>query len=288
MPFVSIVVCSLNRKSSLKECLINLSKIDYSKTRYEIIVVDGGSTDGTDYLMKKHFPDARFVLDTRIGISHARNTGAKNAKGLFVAYTDDDCVVSKDWLRNLIAGFSSEKIGAVGGPVRLLHPESIHQKLLAKAALGLYDIGEGTCEVKTLITSNMAVRREVFQKIEFDTKLGRRGSALYDLEDIGFCESLLEHGYKLLYTSDALVFHNIDIRKANMRYILTRALRGGISLYFMRKKRAKSRKEIFAGLLQRIPGNLLLFVEKPGIENLYLVARNVTACLTSLNETWLS
>jgi len=142
LPFVSIVVCTLNRKDSLNECLAHSVKIAYPKSRYEIIVVDEGSTDGTDELVKKKFPNVRFILDERKGVSYARNKGAENARGEIVAYTHDDRSVRKDWLRSLITGFSHPKIGAVGGPVRLLHPEKIPRKLLVRAALGIYDLGD--------------------------------------------------------------------------------------------------------------------------------------------------
>jgi len=251
-------------------------------------VVDGGSTDGTKGLVKKNFPDIRFMLDERPGVSYARNTGAENARGEIVAYTDDDCIVGKDWLRNLIAEFSNPKIGAVGGPVRLLHPEAIPRKLLVRSALGIYDFGESirtARNVRELITANMAVRREVFHKIKFDTELGRKGKALFDAEDIDFCEALLEHGYELLYTPDALVYHNINVSKVNMKYVMMRAVYGGVSLYLMKKKRAKSRINILSSLLRYMPGNLLLFLQNRTTENLCFLIGRIVACFAFLKDT---
>jgi len=51
-----------------------------------------------------------------------------------------------------------------------------------------------------LITANLAVRREVFEKNRFDASLA------HDLEDIDFCRSLMEAGYKLLYVPNAKVY----------------------------------------------------------------------------------
>jgi GT2 family glycosyltransferase len=287
LPLVSIVVCTLNRKDSLNECLAHLVKIAYPESRYEILVVDGGSTDGTKDLVKKNFPNVRFIVDERKGVSYARNTGAENTRGEIVVYTDDDCIVGKDWLRNLIAEFSNPKIGAVGGPVRLLHPEKIPRRFLVRTALGVYDLGESvrtTRNVRKLITANMAVRREVFHKINFDTELGREGKALFALEDIDFCESLLEHGYGLLYTPDALVYHNINVSRVNMKYLMMSAIYGGVSLYFMKKKRAKSRINLFASLLRYMPGNLLLFLQNRTTENLCFLIGKIVACFAFLKD----
>jgi GT2 family glycosyltransferase len=287
LPLVSIVVCTLNRKDSLNDCLAHLFKTAYPKSRYEIIVVDGGSADGTKDLVKKNFPDVRFIVDERKGVSYARNTGAENARGEIVAYTDDDCIVGKDWLRNLIAEFSNPKIGAVGGPVRLLHPENIPRKLLVRSALGIYDLGEcirTTRNVRELITANMAVRHEVFHKVKFDTELGRKGKELFDAEDIDFCESLLEHGYELLYTPGALVYHNINVSKVNMKYVMMRATCGGVSLYLMKKKRAKSTINIFASLLRSMPGNLLLFLQNRTTENFCFLISRISACFAFLRD----
>ena len=57
-----MVVCTLNRKNYLNECLMNLVNIEYPKSRYEIIVVDNGSTDGTAELVKKQFPKVKYIL----------------------------------------------------------------------------------------------------------------------------------------------------------------------------------------------------------------------------------
>jgi glycosyltransferase involved in cell wall biosynthesis len=93
LPFVSIIVPTLNRKVYLRNCLDSLLKLDYPKTKLEIVVVDNGSTDGTTEMVHKEFPQVVVVLEKRRNSCFARNAGWKNAKGQIIAYTDDDCVV---------------------------------------------------------------------------------------------------------------------------------------------------------------------------------------------------
>lgn len=129
LPFLSVVIPTLNREKYLEKCLTSLFKIDYPKANFEVIVVDGGSNDGTMVMVQRKFPEVKFILERRKGRSYARNTGWKQANGQIVVYTDDDCVLDRSWLRVLASGFDSKEIGGVGGPLLLLlHPKSICEK----------------------------------------------------------------------------------------------------------------------------------------------------------------
>lgn len=282
LPFVSVIVPTLNRKKYLKDCLNSLLKIDYPRSRFEVIVVDGGSTDGTKELVEKNFPEVKFILEKRKGISYARNTGEKNADGQIVAYTDDDCVVDRGWIKKLVSGFTSPKIGGVGGPTYLLHPELIPKKFLEETVLGLFSFGEKTCPVNLLITANLAVRHDVFKKAEFDVLLGRRGNVLYSWEeDVDFCKNLLELGYMLLYVPDAKVYHNVDPKRATFRYILKRAFYGGISAYLVERKR-KSKIALIARSLRSVAGALISFYQKRTITDFHWLIKVTSVFLASI------
>ena len=243
MPFVSVVICTYNRKNMLKECLDSIDAQDYPKSNFEVIVIDGGSTDGTQELCKD-FPKIRFITESRFGLAYARNKGAELARGPIVAYTDDDCIVDKQWLKNLVAGFQfSDPIVGVGGPVYPLNPKIIPKKILVKAALGIFDEGGLAMPVEGLNTSNSAFKREIFKTIKFDETLGttRRGKLILCGEDTDFCQTLVDSGYKLLYTPYAKVYHQIGKERIRVPYIVKHAIHNGISQtrFYLKKKHSR-------------------------------------------------
>ena len=118
---ISIVIPTRNRKESLKKCLLSLASLDFPLEKYEVIVVDDDSSDGTtEFLenMRTILPfDLKLVRhSTHKGVSAARNLAIQIAKGEIIASTDDDCLVPPDWLSLLTASFSSSEVGMTGGP----------------------------------------------------------------------------------------------------------------------------------------------------------------------------
>ena len=105
-PMVSVVIPTYNRKDMLKECLESLFNQTYPKERYEIIVVNDGSTDGTEEVLNEYAKKApcafKWFTQQNKGPCVARNLGVKNARGEIICFIDDDCVAEKKWIENLI------------------------------------------------------------------------------------------------------------------------------------------------------------------------------------------
>ena len=243
IPFVSVVVCTYNRKNLLKSCLNSIYAQDYPKSNFEVIIVDGGSTDGTEELCKE-FPRIRFITETKFGLAYARNKGAEIARGSIVAYTDDDCIVDKQWLMNLVDGFNfNENVVGVGGQVLPAHPELIPEKILVRAALGIMDHGESQKLNQCLLTSNVAFKKQIFNITKFDETLGttRRGKLILCGEDTDFCQTLLGLGYNLLYEPKAKVYHQINKDRIKVTYIIKHAIHNGISQtrVYLKKKHSR-------------------------------------------------
>lgn len=133
---VSIIISTYNNASGLKRVLKAMLELDYPE-EFEIIVVNDGSSDGTREMMKNEFFEKEFIakgndsgkiLEKKIeknislkfidfeknqGVCNARNAGIKIAKFPIVVNMDHDCIPSKDWLKKIVEGFDSEKIGIV-------------------------------------------------------------------------------------------------------------------------------------------------------------------------------
>ena len=96
-PLVSVVVISRDRHKTLEETVQSLLALDYPPEKYEIVVIEEGDKP-------LPIPQTNYVFLPRqnLGLGYARNQGVKAAKGEFIAFTDDDCLVKHDWLYQII------------------------------------------------------------------------------------------------------------------------------------------------------------------------------------------
>jgi GT2 family glycosyltransferase len=111
---VSVVIITLNRFDKLKNCI--QSVIDNNFQDIELIIIDNGSTDGTkEYLENLEYSHLNVILNTEnLGLAKARNQGILVSKGKFILIVDDDNVISKDMIKNILELFNKDpKVGFV-------------------------------------------------------------------------------------------------------------------------------------------------------------------------------
>jgi len=110
---VSIIIPTKNNGDILEKCLASIRNLDYPpKDKYEVIIVDGHSTDNTVEIAKKY--GCKVVYEDIGRISYARDLGVKYAEGEFIAFTDADCIVDRNWLKELIKHFSASRVQDTG------------------------------------------------------------------------------------------------------------------------------------------------------------------------------
>ena len=199
---VSVIIPTYNRGSALEVCLSAVTALDDSD--YEVIVVDDGSTDGTEERVRTRFPGVRFFrLEENQGPAAARNRGLREAAGGILAFTDDDCVPPRDWLRRHLAHHRDPKVGAVGGlqvpdapsffdKVQWVHYAEEHGSLMRIESIEAW---EG------LATSNLSVKREVFERI------GSFDEAFLTGSDPEFVRRACRSGYVLIRDPRLTVRH---------------------------------------------------------------------------------
>ncbi len=180
MANASIVVMTHNRKEVLEKTLRAMLKQDFDG-KFEIIVVNDGSTDGTAQMLAKNFGKEKKVIAINQARSlpcKARNNGIKKAKFEFAVIMDDDCIPEPDWLQNLINGFSSEKMGIVSS----------------------FDLFGGT---------STAFRKNVLEEVGgYDEEYG------YYREDTDLVMRIMEKGFESrLVKADFLHEHKMDAPK---------------------------------------------------------------------------
>ena len=97
-PFFSIVVPTYQRPVQLAACLQALSRLDYARERFEVIVVDDGSPTPPKAVVESLRDRLQLTLHLQrhAGPAAARNAGAMRARGKYLAFTDDDCLPAAD------------------------------------------------------------------------------------------------------------------------------------------------------------------------------------------------
>src|SRR3990170_2881853 len=130
-PMVSIIVPVFNGENAIEECIQSLLDQDYPRDKYEIIIVDNNSKDGTGEIIKRY--PVLYLLEDEIQSSYAaRNKGIGYAQGEIFAFTDSDCVASKNWLKEAMLLFRNERVGCVIGEVFAYNPITIVEKHLER------------------------------------------------------------------------------------------------------------------------------------------------------------
>ncbi len=201
----SIIIPTFNRKDLLEMCLRSLLAQNFPADEYEIIVIDDGSDDGTEALLVRYSKDnasLRHFRTDHSGPGRARNKGMEEASGKFIVFTDDDCVVGRDWLKKLEKEFSRSGADAVGGSITNPTDRYIAwaQYLLNFSSW----LPKGRKRyVKDIPTANICYRREAVEGHRFP---GRTIGAVY--EDTLFNHALVEEGKKILFCPDIMVWHH--------------------------------------------------------------------------------
>lgn len=203
-PFVSIIVPVYNRAAEIGECIESLLKLNYPKSRLEIIVIDDASSDGTADVVRGY--DVELIVQSRnLGQSAARNSAVRASRGEIVAFIDSDCVADPDWLRELVPYFLQPGTALVGGFVASHFKRSkLDRYEDARSALNMGNkkVICNTYESDFYVpTCNMLVRKDAYLSVGGLDEAWRVG------EDVDLCWKLKKQGSHLLYVPKGKVRH---------------------------------------------------------------------------------
>lgn len=220
MSMLKITVCivTYNEKGNIGDCLKSVYDMDYPPDLFEVLVVDGGSDDGTIDIVRdyqKIRDNLRLIIDHRKGTAVARRVGVEEAQSDYIAFTDADCEVPPDWLIILVNGFSRyaegmKNLAAVGGKNENRAGAGFVTRAISVATntyAGSFGSVQGMAydsdrEVSSLATLNALYSRKALMGVgNFDPEL------ISDAEDADINFRLREAGYKFMYLAQSTVYH---------------------------------------------------------------------------------
>lgn len=208
---ISLIVCTKDRSKSLTKCLESLDEaiMNSSVNFVEVIIVDNNSTDNTktvvmDWATEKSFP-VTYVLEKKRGLSAARNAGVGASTGEIIAFTDDDCTLSKQYLSDLNGHFTGETDFVIrGGRVELGDQSDLPITIKTDDHAAYWM--EPAHPAGFIHGANFTLRREVFDLLgPFDEELG--AGTLFPGEDLDYLVRAATAGVRIHYVPDMVVNH---------------------------------------------------------------------------------
>jgi GT2 family glycosyltransferase len=250
-PDVSVVVATRDREQRLAGLLRALGEQRLDPERFEVIVVDDRSADGTAELLERTARTAPFQLasvslERGSGPAAARNAGWTRARAPLVAFTDDDCEPHPDWLREAVDAAGRRRDSVVVGPTHPL-PSELH-------LLGPFSRTRESADLSPWFpTCNIVYPREILARLHgFDESFPE---ALGEDTDLGW--RAVATGAKVRFAPRALVYHAVD-DVGPLRHLRTALLGSDAVLAFRRHPELRARGLRFG--IVRTPAHLLLLL----------------------------
>jgi glycosyltransferase involved in cell wall biosynthesis len=197
---ISIVIPTFNSAQVLKACLESLANQTVGREKYEVIVVDDGSTDETKDIVAKY--PVRYIHQQNRGPAAARNNGVNHAQGEVVLFTDADCEPEPNWIEEMIKPLNDNQVVGVKGAYKTRQKELV-ARLVQIEYEHKYERMKKFKYIDFIDTYSAGYRKDVFLKYEgFDERYP--GASVEDQE---FSFRLAHDGYKMVFNPEAVVYH---------------------------------------------------------------------------------
>jgi len=217
---VSVIVTCLNEEKNIKECVYSILNQTCSRDMYEIVIVDGGSMDRTQDIVReimKFYSNIQLVVELKKGTAAGRNAGVKASRYDYVAFIDADCEAPRDWLVTLINHYRKAKqkdnrIIAVGGSN--IPPDNADEFVKAigialDSYLGSFSSVQGRQFKKPLYVSSLSNLNVLYDKQKI-VEIGYYDESLVsEAEDADINFRLTAVGYRMLFVPDSFVWHKM-------------------------------------------------------------------------------
>lgn len=219
---VSVIINTIDRAASLRTTLESLRRQNYSD--FEVIVINGPSTDSTDELLHEFSPLIRIGRIEARNLAISRNVGVEMARGDLIAFTDDDVVADEDWLADVVAGIDSDEVAGVCGFVydHTGYNFQYRYSMCDRLGKGIHNIsipiGEQFCYPGVTVFPYVTGCNATFRRSAVLEVGGFDEEYEYYLEETDLCLRLIEAGYLLKQLPNAFIYHRnlaSNIRQTN-------------------------------------------------------------------------
>lgn len=205
---VSVVICTYNRSDLLERCLDYLA--DQSNQNFEVIVVNGPSTDSTQEVLSRYAGKIKVGTNPERNLSVSRNIGIELSSGDLIAFIDDDALPYDDWIDVLLKTFNKcpNAVGGLGGPVFFAGSleYQAQETAINKFAQVMEHVQSSTIGkngwVRTLLGTNACFTSQCIKEVGgYDEQFD------YFLDESELCYRLQIRGWIVAYSADLVLRH---------------------------------------------------------------------------------
>lgn len=224
-PFVTVIVPVWNGSDHIDRCLDALQSQTYPTDRYELLVVDNGSTDDTVERLGSR-SRIRLLHEPVASSYRARNRGLAAARGEHILFTDADCVPTNDWIAHAVAALESDRdAGIVGGRITLFSAEMAPHPMMR-----LYE-ETFAFNQEEAVRSGYSVTANWISPAKLLNEVGGFNASMKSGGDAEMSRRVRALGRKIQYAPDMVVAHPIRGSFAEIRNKHLRTIGGRWSLH---------------------------------------------------------
>lgn len=220
LPKVNIVIVNLNGSHHLEKCLSSLLNTSYP--RFDVIVVDNNSSDDSVSLIKANFPQCMVIaLDENKGFAIANNIGTNGADGKYLAFLNNDTIVTPNWLNELVSVMESDDRVAItqsrllrlDGEVDSTGDFATHLGRVYSSTKDRFD------EPRKILSARGAAM--LVRKTFFLAEGGFDKDYFVSFEDVEIGWKAWILGYKVLMVPNSLVYHKAGSTTSTMSSLMS-------------------------------------------------------------------
>lgn len=199
----SVIIPFLNEEAHIERCIQSLLNQDFPRDKYEIIFIDNDSTDRSREIVLS-YPELILITEKKIGAYAARNRGLSIARGDIIAFTDADCMPTRDWLKNIMKGMYEKNAEIVLGSRSFNRRNGWFSKSAQDYENSKIDFVLRN-DLKNNVycyTNNMAVKSNLFKTFGCFADVKRGGDTLFIQKYVAVSDQS-----RIAYLSDMVIVH---------------------------------------------------------------------------------